>query len=107
MSMNVEGVVRDGKIVLVDGPELMDGQHVRVVIDSETEKGQVLTPLEGPILIDLLGRIRQDRQSRPPRPSRPSRTSAAGRLADDPTWDEHLQEVLESRKSDPYRESVE
>ena len=33
MSMVVEGVVRGGKIVLLDGPELTDGQRVQVVIE--------------------------------------------------------------------------
>ena len=31
----------------------------------------------------------------------------ANRLADDPTWDEHLREVLELRKTGTYREPLE
>ena len=113
MSLVVEGVVRDGKIVLVDGPELADGQRVQVVIAAQPdaaivapvpEEGTVHTPLEDPILIYLLAGIRRDRLPLPPSPSGPGRKSAAGRLAGDPTWDEHLRDVLESRQSAAYRE---
>ncbi len=106
MPIVVEGVVRGGKIVLVDGPDLTDGQRVQVVIEPQpaTEEGIIHTPLENPALIELLARIRRDRLPLAPSPSGPGRKSAAGMLADDPTWDEHLREVLESRKSDVYRE---
>ena len=114
MSHIFEGVVRDGKIVLIDGTELADGQRVQVVVEPHldsaemtAEEGTADTPLEDPTLIELLARIRRDRPPLPPSPSGPGRKSAAGRLADDPTWDEHLREVLESRKSAAYRESSE
>jgi hypothetical protein len=111
----VEGVVRGGKIELVDGPELADGQRVRVVIGPQPlppepaavgatpDEGTVHTPLEDPALIALLDCIRRDRLPLPPSPSGPGRKSAAEMLAADPTWDEHLQDVLESRKSAAYR----
>jgi hypothetical protein len=113
MSIVVEGVVRGGKIVLLDGPELADGQRVQVVIEpppvpiepapaavgATADEGTVHTPLEDPALIELLARIRRDHLPLPPSPSGPGRKSAAGILADDPTWDEHFQDVLESRKS--------
>ena len=114
MSHIVEGVVRDGKIVLIDGTELADGQRVQVVVEPHrdsaevtAEEGTVYTPLEDPTLIELLACIRRDRPPLPPSPSGPGRKSAAGRLADDPTWDEHLREVLDSRKSAADRESSE
>ena len=111
MSVVVEGVVRGGKIVLVDGPELADGQRVQVVIDPSpfggdppavgvtSEEGTVHTPLEDPSLIELLARIRRERLPLPPGPSGPGRKSTAGALAADSTWDEHLRELLESRAS--------
>jgi len=116
MPIVVEGVVRGGKIVLVDGPDLADGQRVQVVIEpqpvptepiaveTDSEEGTVHTPLEDPALIELLVLIRRDRLPLPPGPSGAARKSAAGMLAGDPTWDEHLREVLESRKSASYRE---
>ena len=116
MSMVVEGVVRGGKIVLVDGPELTDGQRVQVVIEANPvpatpatveptpEEGTVHTPLEDPALIKLLAGIRHDRPALPPGPSGPDRKSAAGILSSDPTWDEHLRDVLESRASASHRE---
>jgi hypothetical protein len=111
MPIVVEGVVRGGKIVLVDGPDLADGQRVQVVIEPQpvavettSEEGTVPTPLEDPRLIELLAGIRRDRPLLAPGPSGPGRKSAAGMLADDPTWDDHLRDVLESRKSDAYRE---
>ena len=81
MSMVVEGVVRGGKIVLVDGPELADGQRVQVMIEANPvpatpatveptpEEGTVHTPLEDPALIKLLAGIRHDRPALPPSPS--------------------------------------
>jgi hypothetical protein len=80
--MVVEGVVRDGKIELIDGPELADGQRVQVVIEprgvpdepvaigptSAPEEGTVHTPLEDPKLIERLAGIRHDL---PPLPSGP------------------------------------
>src|SRR5215469_15799366 len=99
MSIVVEGVVRDGRIVLVDGPELADGQRVQIVIEPTPiltepvaggptpEGGTVHTPLEDPALIQLLARIRRDRLPLPPSPSGPGRKSAAGMLAGDLTWD--------------------
>jgi hypothetical protein len=116
MPIVVEGVVRGGKIVLVDGPDLADGQRVQVVIEPQpvptepvggemtSEEGAVHTPLEDPALIERLVRIRRDRLPLPPSPSGPGRKTAAGMLAGDPTWDEHLREVLVSRKSATYRE---
>jgi hypothetical protein len=100
--------------VLIDGTELADGQRVRVVVEPHldagemtAEEGTVYTPLEDPTLIELLACIRRDRAPLPPGPSGPGRKSAAGRLADDSTWDEHLREILESRKSAVYREPSE
>ena len=116
MPIVVEGVVRGGKIVLVDGPDLADGQRVQVVIEPRSVpseqaavgmpsgEGTVHTPLEDPALIELLARIRRDCLPLPPSPSGPGRKSTAGMLALDATWDEHLREVLVSRKSDAYRE---
>jgi hypothetical protein len=116
MAIVIEGVVRDGMIVLLDGPDLADGQRVQVVIDPQpipsdpfnagmtSQEGTVRTPLEDPGLIELLARIRRERLPLPPGPRGPGRRSAAGMLADDATWDEHLREVLGSRKSDAYRE---
>jgi hypothetical protein len=114
MSRVVEGFVRDGKVVLVDAPELVDGQRVHVVIDStppsvdesdtSSDAGRVHTPLEDPVLIDLLAQIRRNRPALPPSPGRSAIRSAAGMLADDPTWDEHLREVLEWRKTSGNRE---
>jgi hypothetical protein len=116
MSMVVEGVVRGGKILLIDGPELADGQRVQVVIGPPPvpaepaavgpppEEGMIPTPLEDPVLIEWLAGIRRDRPALPPGPSGPGRKSAAGMLADDPTWDEHLRDVREARKSAAYRE---
>lgn len=116
MPIVIEGVVRDGKIVLVDGPELVHGSRVQVVINPQPDpsksfavettpdEGTIHTPLDDPGLIELLGRIRRERLPLPPSPSGPGRKSAAGMLATDPTWDDHLQEVLESRKSGTYRE---
>jgi hypothetical protein len=113
MSHVVEGVVRGGKIMLADGTELADGQRVQVVIEPQPvpaaigptpEEGAVFTPLEDPALIEQLADIRRDRLPLPPSPSGPGRKSAAGMLVDDPTWDDHLREVLESRKSAAYRE---
>ena len=78
MSHIVEGVVRDGKIVLIDGTELADGQRVRVVVEPyldsaemTAEEGTVYTPLEDPSLIELLACIRRDRPPLPPGPSGP------------------------------------
>lgn len=111
MSNVVEGLIRGGRLVLADGTELADGQRVRVVIDplagpvesgpaaSLPEEGTVYTPLDDPALVEMLARIRRDRPPLPPSPSGPGRKSAAGLLADDPTWDEHLREVLDSRRS--------
>lgn len=116
MSNVVEGVVRGGKIVLVAGIELADGQRVQVVIEPQPdrlratddgpapEEGMVHTSMDDPGLIELLACIRRDRPPLPSSPGGPGRKSAAGMLADDPTWDEHLREVLESRKSATYRE---
>jgi hypothetical protein len=116
MPIVVEDVVRGGKIVLVDGPDLADGQRVQVVIGPQgvpaepvgagltSEEGTVHAPLEDPGLIELLVRIRRDSLPLPPGPSGPGRKSAAGMLADDATWDEHLRDVLASRKSATYRE---
>jgi hypothetical protein len=104
MSNMIEGVVRDGKIVLVDGSELADGQRVQVMIEPRSvpaepasEEGTIHTPLEDPALIEFLSCIRRDRPPLPPSPSGPGRTSTAGMLANDPTWDEHLREILDSR----------
>ena len=36
MPIIIEGVVRGGMIVLVDGPDLADGQRVQVVIDPQS-----------------------------------------------------------------------
>lgn len=111
MSHVVEGFIRDGRLVLADGTNLVDGQRVRVVIDpnagpvepcptaSIPEEGTIYTPLEDPALTELLARIRRDQPPLPPGPIGPGRKSAAGMLADDPTWDEQLREVLDSRKS--------
>jgi len=116
MPIVLEGIVRGGKIILVDGPDLVDGQRVQVVIDPKSvqteplaiemtsDEGTIHTPLEDPGLIDLLARIRRERLPLPPSPSGPGRKSAAGMLASDSTWDEHLHEVLASRKSGAYRE---
>lgn len=113
MSNAFDGIVRDGRIVLADGTELADGLRVHVVIESRplpadppdaapaSEEGTIHTPLEDPALIELLTRIRRDRLPLPPGPGR---KSAAGWLADDPTWDEHLREVLDSRKASTDRE---
>jgi hypothetical protein len=109
----VAGIVRDGRIVLVDGTELPDGQHVQVVIEPHPtsthaapapEEGTIYTPVESPALAELLACIRRDRPPLLPGPSGPGRKSAAGMLADDLTWDEHLREVLDSRKSATDRE---
>lgn len=102
---------------MVDGPELAEGQHVRVLIDSEgdrashaevesSEEGVVHTPAT-PALASLLDQIRRTRPSLPPSPTGPGRKSAAGMLAADSTWDNHVREVLEARKSADYREIAE
>ena len=111
MSQIVPGIVRGGKIELMNGPELEEGQRVQVVIGpapeaagESPEEGIVITPLDDPSLINLLARIRRDRPALPPSPSSPGRGSAAGMLADDPTWDEHLREVIDARRTGTYRE---
>lgn len=111
MAHVIEGIVRDGKIELVGGPELADGQRVQVVIEPQaapggptSEEGTIHTPLDDPALIDLLAHVRRDHAPLPPSPSGPGRRSAAGMLADDPTWDKHLRDVLDARKSAVYRE---
>jgi hypothetical protein len=116
MSIVLEGIVRGGKIELVDGPELMDGQRVQVVLEPhETttrrdavgaipEEGVVHTPLDDPVLVDLLARIRSDQSPLDPSPTGAGRKSTAGMLSEDATWDEDLREVLHSRKWGSYRE---
>lgn len=114
MTQVVQGIVRGGKIELIDGPELADGLRVQVVIgpvsdgaEPAPEEGTVYTPLDDPVLIDLLARIRRDRPPLPPGPTGPGRKSAAGMLAGDPTWDEHLQEILDLRNEASDREPAE
>ena len=115
MSNVIEGIIRDGRLVLSDGTELADGQRVQVLIGpdagedepapvaSPSGEGTIHTPVNDPALRERLARIRRDRPPLPRSPSGPGRASAAGRLADDPTWDEHLQEILDSRKSEADR----
>lgn len=113
MSQVLQGVVRGGKIELIDGPELAEGQHVRVLIESDQvqpadaellrEEGVVYTP-PPPALEALLDQIRHTRAPLGPSPTGPGRKSVAGALANDPTWDEQLRELMESRKSGAYRE---
>lgn len=116
MSRVFEAVVHGGKIALPDDAALAEGQRVQVVIDPHPvadepaesaprlDEGAIHTPIEDPALIELLGRIRRDRTPLPPGPTGPGRRSAAGRLADDPSWDEHLREALDSRRSATGRE---
>jgi hypothetical protein len=112
MSQVVEGIVRGGKIELIDGPKLADGQRVQVVIDPITdraepasgEEGAVLTPLTDPALIELLARIRRNRPALPPSPAGPGRESAAGMLADDAEFDAIMAEIERLRRSDHGRE---
>jgi hypothetical protein len=75
-----------------------------IAVETMPDEGTVHTPLEDPALIALLDCIRRDRLPLPPSPSGPGPKSAAGMLAGDPTRDEHLQDVLESRNSAAYRE---
>src|SRR5262245_32984758 len=107
MSQVVQGIARGGKIELINGPALADGQQVQVIIETSakpvepldpSEAGTIHTPLTDPVLIELLERIRRERRPLPPSPTGPGRKSAAGMLANDPTWDEHLREVLELRR---------
>jgi hypothetical protein len=116
MSQVVQGVVRGGKIELVNGPELADGQRVQVVIGapaepvkapSPPEEGTVHTPLTDPVLIDLLARIRRERPPLPPSPTGPGRKSAAGMLADDPDFGAHMAEIERYRRSATFRDPAE
>lgn len=118
MSHVLQGVVRDGKIELINGPDLEEGQLVRVMIEFETgrvpavdaglfpEEGVVHTPAS-PALRALLDQVRRTLLPLRPGPTGAGRKSAAGMLANDPTWDEHAREVFESRKSAEYREIAE
>jgi hypothetical protein len=117
MPRTIEGIVRGGRIELIDSPALAEGQRVQVVIEPQDalarpaaagpfpEEGMIYTPLEDRVLIALLDGIRRTRCPLPPSPTASGRGSAAGMLADDATWDEHLRHVMELRKSDAYRET--
>ena len=117
MSIVVQGVVRGGKIELVGGPDLADGEVVQVVIASKPsggpadssvfDEGRIHTPLVDPGLSQLISGIRRSRQPLTPGPTRSGRSSAAGLLADDGAWEQDLEEVLAARRSDGYREDVE
>ncbi len=58
MSMIVEGVVRDGKIELPNGPALVDGQHVQVVIELPALQAEAPTsdPSRKPVWERILER---------------------------------------------------
>ena len=111
MSQIVQGIVRDGRIELVDGPELTDGQRVQVMIEpspggaaAPPEEGTVWTPLDDPVLIKVLARVRRERRPLPPSPNEPGRPSAAGMLADDPEFDAIMAEIERARTMDYGRE---
>lgn len=114
----LHGVVRGGKIELIDGPELPDGQRVQVVVEPHAvpaeppptgptpEEGVVHTPAS-PELLELLEQIRRKRRPLPPSPTGPGRRSAAGMLADDPDFDEVMAEIERYRRTDYGREVAE
>ena len=121
MSDMIEGVIHGRSIVLEADPGLADGQRVRVRIEPAAQEsasapvlqgvepvpedeGTVYTPLTDPALIETLAQIRRNRRPLPPSPTGPGRRSAAGMLADDPKWDEHMREVMEARKTSTYRD---
>src|SRR3954462_13675653 len=92
VSIVVQGVVRGGKVELVGGPDLAEGELVQVVIGSKSarggpaawpvDEGRIDTPLVDPALAQLISGIRRGRQPLPPGPTRSGRSSAAGLLAD-------------------------
>ena len=109
--MTIEGIVRGGRIELIDGPELPEGQRVQVVIEPAEGRGAPFqagpTPEEGmihtpasPELLELLDRIRRTRRPLPPSPSGPGRRSAAGMLADATDFDAVMAEIERDRRAD-------
>jgi hypothetical protein len=107
MSQIVQGIVRGGRIELVDGPELTDGQRVQVVIElsrpadqASSEEGTVWMPLDDPVLIEVLARIRRERRPLLPSPTGPGRKSATGMLAEDSEFDTLMAEVERARIMD-------
>ena len=116
MSKTIEGIgiVRGGRIELIDGPELVEGQHVRVVIEAQSvsaaipdvsspEEGVIHTPAT-PELLALLEQIRKTRKPLPPSPTGPGRKSVAGCMADDPDFDDVMAEIQQYRRSNFPRE---
>ena len=115
MPRTIEGVVRGGRIELIDGLELAEGQHVRVVLEPDAvpvapaftgpfpEGGVVHTPAT-PEVLELLDRIRRTRRPLPPSPTGPGRKSAAGMLADAPDFDAVMAEIERERRADYGRE---
>jgi hypothetical protein len=115
MTRTIEGVVRAGRIELIDGPELAEGQHVQVAIQSDgihsestdtagvPDKGVIRTPAE-PELLELLERTRRARRPLRPSPTGPRRQSAAGMLADAPDFDTVMAEIERERRADFGRE---
>ena len=106
MPQTIEGIVRGGRIELIDGPELAEGRHVKVVIEPEAapvsdgsfpEEGVIHTPAT-PELIALMEQIRKTRRPLPPSPTGPRRKSAAGMLADDPDFDDVMAEIQQYRR---------
>jgi hypothetical protein len=107
MSEVLQGVVRGGKVELIDGPALPDGQRVTVVVADPArptpEEGTVPTPAS-PELLRFLEQVRRDLPPLPPSPSGPGRRSAAGMLANDPDFDAVMAEIERDRHADPGRE---
>jgi hypothetical protein len=116
--MTIAGVVRGGRIELIDGPELPEDQRVQVVIEpADTpaerpptgptpEKGIIHTPAS-PELLEFLDRIRRTRRPLPPSPTSPGRSSAAGMLADVTDFDAVMAEIERDRRADDGREAAE
>jgi hypothetical protein len=115
MSVVIQGIVRGGKIELIDGPALADGQRVQVVVEAPPpreepapagptpEEGVIHTPAS-PELLAFLEQLRRRRRPLPPSPTGPGRRSSAGMLADDPDFDAVMAEIERERRADFGRE---
>ena len=114
MSEVHQGIVRGGKIELIDGAALPDGQVVQVIVEIPAPRPEPLPPLapgeagiiHPPASPELQARLEQPRRMVKPLPPSPlgAGRRVAGVMADDPEFAAVMAQIERERKADFGRE---